>query len=297
MGFETPAAHELLIASLRKAEAFVALFDPNDQLIWANDSYERDFLRGLPLPQSFPDVLRHGFHNGFGVRINSGDVEAFLADILPRRRSVRFRAFAVDLVDGRWVWMTETLSSDGCLVSIATDITILKAHEDKLARAHHSALTASLTDDLTQIGNRRHILTVSGELLEQLGPQGLSIAIVDLDHFKAINDRHGHAYGDAVLRHFAAHCKLGLRPDDHIGRIGGEEFLLALPGVDLVAADAVLSRLRATLEPCGDVVYNFSAGLAQAAGGDALDSLISRADLALYEAKRAGRGCNRTRLG
>ena len=124
------------------------------------------------------------------------------------------------------------------------------------------------------------------------------MAIIDLDHFKAINDRCGHAAGDHVLREFARVSRGALRATDVLGRWGGEEFLLILPETTLDAALASVERLRvlalAIQLPAADkeapLRITFSAGLATTAdGARSLGEIIARADAALYEAKNEGR--------
>ncbi|MCG3189890.1 MAG: hypothetical protein LKCHEGNO_02417 [Burkholderiaceae bacterium] len=161
-----PSVLTELAAALDKAEMLVALYDPGDSLVWANRSFQAQFVRELPLPAAFADVVRHAFRGGFGVAIDSGDVEAFLADILRRRRSASYRAFASDMADGSWVWVTETLLDSGWLLSIASEITSLKHHERRLTEAHDHAFRAARTDELTQASNRRHILEVAKASLQ-----------------------------------------------------------------------------------------------------------------------------------
>lgn len=277
-----------LAAALADSELLVALFDPQDRLVWANPPFHARLLRGLPLPAAFADVLRHGFAGGFGVAIDCGDVEAFLVEILPRRRSARHRAFATDFVDGAWVWMTETLLDNGWLLSVGSEITSLKHHERQLTEAHDHAFRAARTDELTQAANRRHVLEVAHAAL----CRGPTLVLIDLDDFKLVNDRHGHAGGDAVLKHFVAHCQAQLRPGDLLGRLGGEEFLLVLDGAGEALADTIVERLRAALPACGQIAYGFSAGITCARAGDSVETALERADAALYEAKRAGKGRN-----
>ena len=126
----------------------------------------------------------------------------------------------------------------------------------------------------------------------------MTVAVIDLDHFKTINDRCGHAMGDHVLREFARASRGSLRAGDILGRWGGEEFLLVLPDTTLDAALASVERLRvlalAIQVPCADQEaqfrVTFSAGLATTAdGARSLDEIIARADAALYEAKNEGR--------
>jgi diguanylate cyclase (GGDEF)-like protein len=284
------AAH--LVQALGESAIAVALYDPHDTLVWANTNFDEMFLRGLQLPVPFADVLRHGFSNGFGVKIDSGNIEAFLADILSRRRSVAKRAFATDTVDGRWLWISETVTTDGWLLSVACDITALKQNEKRLERAHEDAVQAAMTDALTGASNRRHISALCEGHLQQLhmGDGLLSVALIDLDGFKQINDKHGHDVGDAVLRGFVNHFQVRSRGIDALGRWGGEEFLLLVPGATAEQAIRVVDRLRGWHDDAPGGPCTFSAGVAEAQHEDTVGTLLKRADNALYEAKRSGGG-------
>ena len=163
----------------------------------------------------------------------------------------------------------------------------------ELARAHEQAVQAAFTDYLTGVPNRRHILKLAESVLKdpRRHSQPVSIAVLDLDHFKKVNDGHGHAMGDAVLRHFCEHTQAHLRSGQAMGRLGGEEFLLLLPGTQLADAFTAMERVRSTLQPHAGMTYTFSAGVAQARPGEALHALMERADQALYRAKHRGRNC------
>jgi diguanylate cyclase (GGDEF)-like protein len=152
-------------------------------------------------------------------------------------------------------------------------------------------------DGLTGLPNRR--LTAekaTAALAAAAGHRPVSMALIDLDHFKSINDRYGHAVGDHVLREFAQLARKLLRSTDTLGRWGGEEFLLILPDTTIDAAVATVHRMRAATAEmpqvdaaCG-LVVSFSAGIASRSGtAQSLDEVIACADAALYEAKRAGR--------
>ena len=160
-----------------------------------------------------------------------------------------------------------------------------------LHEAHSTALHQAQTDALTGVSNRRHILQLAEAALidRRRHSQPLSLAVLDLDHFKAVNDTYGHRTGDAVLCAFCTHVNQQIRPPHMLGRLGGEEFLLLMPGTALAEAKTVLDRVHRTLEPQGCVKYTFSGGVAQAGGGEPLALVIERADSALYEAKRIGR--------
>lgn len=152
-------------------------------------------------------------------------------------------------------------------------------------------------DALTGVANRWHFMAMAGHEVRRSLRYGtpLSLAVVDLDEFKAINDRHGHGVGDLVLQRFSELCRHRLRNSDLIGRIGGEEFALLLPGTVLAEAREVLERLRtdlgaATVATGQGRSIRFTASFGLAAGGQGdLDELLRRADEALYEAKRSGR--------
>lgn len=161
------------------------------------------------------------------------------------------------------------------------------------------------TDALTGVLNRNGFLDQATAALSRArrAGQGSSVVMFDLDEFKAINDAHGHAAGDAVLRHFACVLRDGLRAGDVLGRIGGEEFALLLPGSDAAQAETATERLRAQAReqvshPSGVALVTVSAGVAAIQGDDtafaseagaALAAGLKAADAALYQAKVAGR--------
>ncbi len=152
-------------------------------------------------------------------------------------------------------------------------------------------------DELTQLFNRRHMQDLLDAEQARCARNGrpFSLAVVDVDHFKCINDSHGHGMGDQALKSVAALLTAGVRELDVVARWGGEEFLLMFPDTDSATAGVVLQRVLAGL---GDSVVcpsmpqlrvTFSAGVAQCEAGDDTDHTIERADAALYEAKRTGR--------
>jgi diguanylate cyclase (GGDEF)-like protein len=154
------------------------------------------------------------------------------------------------------------------------------------------------TDELTGLWMRRHFLEQLTEAVLMAEKQGtpLSLALVDIDHFKAINDRFGHPAGDQVLRELGKLFRDTLPQEALIGRWGGEEFMIALPNTDMAAATAIIETLRLRTQsicPNGDCTQSvgFSAGLAiYGTTATAIDEMISRADQALYKAKATGRG-------
>jgi diguanylate cyclase len=153
------------------------------------------------------------------------------------------------------------------------------------------------TDPLTGFGNRRALSDlVAKEVARSRRTKApFSLAVLDLDHFKNINDQHGHDAGDRALVHVARVAKASLRETDDVFRYGGEEFVVALVGANAEGARFVMDRMRGLVEGAPLVLENcslilrFSAGVAELAPGENAESLLKRADLALYEAKSAGR--------
>ncbi|HYD55742.1 MAG TPA: GGDEF domain-containing protein [Burkholderiales bacterium] len=155
-------------------------------------------------------------------------------------------------------------------------------------------------DELTGLGNRRFVMERGAELLKLARRHNRSLAVLmlDLDHFKAVNDRYGHAAGDDVLRFIGVAMTLQLRATDVAGRTGGEEFAMVLPETGLQDALATAERIRLAIaatpvptdESPAPIPVTVSIGVAALdASGGSLDDLLSRADGALYQAKRAGR--------
>jgi two-component system cell cycle response regulator len=146
-------------------------------------------------------------------------------------------------------------------------------------------------DALTGLSNRRAILTQLAGMVSGARRHGhpLSIAIIDIDHFKLVNDTHGHKVGDEVLVATARTLRAHLRAEDQLGRLGGEEFLALLGDTDAVAASRVAEKLRAEVAAADcPVGVTVSVGLATW-DGDTPEDLLHRADQALYAAKQAGR--------
>jgi diguanylate cyclase (GGDEF)-like protein len=156
----------------------------------------------------------------------------------------------------------------------------------------------AMTDPLTGIANRRHIEELARRALAHAGAHGepLCVLVLDVDHFKAVNDAFGHAVGDQVLVRVAQACKQALRRFDLLGRMGGEEFLIVLPDTSLEVAMQIAERLRRKVEslPLASLAPGLqitaSVGAAETDHeADDLPELVRRADTAMYRAKDAGR--------
>jgi len=156
---------------------------------------------------------------------------------------------------------------------------------------------ASQSDPLTGLLNRRGFLERAGRVLERSRRDGLPSAVVlfDLDHFKTINDRFGHDVGDQALQLFAETCRDSLRASDIVGRLGGEEFAVVLPGVGFEDACMVADRIRRTFGQAARIIAGneigatLSGGVSLYSGTEDIHELLKRSDTGLYRAKALGR--------
>ena len=200
--------------------------------------------------------------------------------------------------DHDWLASYFPLSSDGeviGLTAVVLDITERKRIEQALRASEAAVRALSLTDPLTGLANRRRLdeeLRSEAHRVQRYGGR-LSIVIADLDHFKRVNDEHGHQVGDGLLREFARVIRDHCRDVDLVARFGGEEFVILMPEVGAQDAQACAERMRASLE--GQVVppvlhpVTASFGVAELAPGEGEGSLLRRADKALYRGKSEGR--------
>lgn len=286
---------DLCSSLLSQSQVMVGVFDEHDRMQWANDAFCEALAIAPGLRPTWAEMMRHSYIHRQGPLINTDDFEAWLGSAASRRGKQPFRQFEADLCDGRWILMTETVDARGCMLCVAMDVTELARDHRDLRVERDQAERASLMDALTGIGNRSFVMTQLQQRLAAPLAQPLCIVMADLDHFKHMNDGFGHAAGDTVLRDFAQRLQAGLRRGDACGRVGGEEFMVLLQGLSLVEAQQVMQRLleavRASrpLQDHPEVGYRVSMGLAQALPGESAQALLSRADTALYQAKRQGR--------
>jgi len=178
-------------------------------------------------------------------------------------------------------------------------LTTLVLYQRRGAR-HMRAL--AMTDELTGAPNRRAVLTRLEALLQQDGAPPCSILVIDIDHFKSINDKHGHQVGDETLRLLTVKLRGAVAEPALLGRLGGEEFVVALPNTGLHDAQLFADQIRAQVPLIdlarwlGERRITVSIGVTTSAAADTVSAMLRRADAALYAAKHAGRNCVRTDL-
>lgn len=167
----------------------------------------------------------------------------------------------------------------------------------KLQQREAQIVVLSLTDQLTGVGNRRRLDQAIATEISRANRSGekCSAIMVDLDHFKKVNDTYGHKSGDKVLASFGHLLRREVRATDIVTRFGGEEFVVLMPNTNLEEAIAVADRIRDaqaanSIDPLGSPV-TASFGVVELAAGEQSDALLSQLDKALYSAKRSGRDC------
>jgi len=175
-----------------------------------------------------------------------------------------------------------------------------KRYTERLRDNANRSIEMAITDALTGLNNRRYMETHLASLVEQAAARGKPLAalILDIDYFKAVNDTHGHDAGDDVLREFSLRIRKSIRNIDLACRYGGEEFVIVMPETDMAVATMVAERIRRRIatEPFAiqkgerKLEVTISIGIAAIGGpGDTAETILKRADTALYRAKRDGR--------
>ncbi len=174
-----------------------------------------------------------------------------------------------------------------------------KRYQDKLRENYQMSMAMAVTDVLTGLHNRRYMESHLGNLVRRAveGARPVALVIMDIDHFKLVNDTHGHDVGDEVLKQFSERIQQNVRGIDLAARYGGEEFIIVMPDTDLTVAQTVAERLRKFIADVpfkvttddGELVVTVSLGVTVSGTADSPETMIKRADDALYQAKHEGR--------
>lgn len=275
------------------------MFDSTDKLIACNASFA--VLFHIPfsdiINMSFSDIVRTSKNSGKGIKIDTDDIETWINTALANRRSLAFRVFEVDLIDGRWFLLSEHTLDNGDMLTHAKEITPLKTSLHNLSAHSVKLQNLALTDELTQIANRRSfIASVDAEINRcQRQKDSTAFLLLDIDYFKQVNDTYGHMAGDHVLINIAQEIQLMLREYDIFGRLGGEEFGIFLSETSSSHAIEIAQRIRENIKQF-DIAFDghiinvtLSIGIAFATNECKFETLYKAADIALYRAKNSGR--------
>ncbi len=277
---------------------------------------QRDLLEALPTPLIVLDA--HGearyrsasTHKYFGSSIGKASLTAIreVARHLEDEDGVtpgdeHLHEITVRNPHGRTHHMTVAVrrmvfgGDDARILSLA-DVTHIRRIEDELREANEQLQHLATTDSLTGVSNRRHFFAQATDELARMRRhrRPAAMLMLDLDHFKSLNDRHGHDAGDKMLIEASTRIRMLLRGNDHFGRLGGEEFAGMLPETDIAAAFAVAQRVRESIAAIrlkiGDELVNMTCSIGLTAilpDSDTPELALKRADTALYNAKQAGR--------
>lgn len=291
---------EALESLKREEEKFRQLAENIDEVFWLrtenemiyiNPAYEKIWGRSVAMLYQRPDSFMDAVH--------PDDIDAVKKEFIQNNPgfNMQYRIVRPDETV-RWIWARSfaVTDDDGNVTrtaGIAVDITERKEFEEKLRQI-------SIKDPLTDIYNRRHIFERLEAMISrhERTQEALTLAILDIDFFKNVNDTYGHLAGDAVLKQFASTIRKGIRDYDLLGRYGGEEFIIIFPTTDCTCARDIVERLRVTIEESPviyedkEISYTFSGGIAgkgMITDGLTAEKLMEIADRNLYRAKERGR--------
>lgn len=280
-----------LIDAMESLPNGFVLYDKDDRLVICNQRYRELYAKSADLMVpgvSFGEIIRKGVERGQYIEA-AGREEEWIAERMEVHNNPS-DPIEQKLSDDKWLRIQERRTSEGGLVGFRIDISQLKQQEQKLEEL-------AWTDSLTGALNRHRFMELADSELDRAERHGheVSFLLLDADHFKQVNDCHGHAAGDTVLTELVERSTKVLRSHDLIGRIGGEEFCVLLPEVGKAGAAMAAERLRKAV---ADLRFAFegqliratiSIGAATLASGEDLPSMMKRADAALYQAKNSGR--------
>ncbi|MCW5874124.1 MAG: diguanylate cyclase [Anaerolineales bacterium] len=290
------------LAILQDQTDMICRYTPLGQITFANDAYERFF--GLQIDETGKRMI----WNRVLLEEDRQALQSKIEKITPERPSITTRSHD-RREDGalRWIeWTARGIfDENGVLIEVQSagrDVDNEVHLRQQLERNLRASEEQAMTDELTGLLNRRAI-TERAEIEWQRALQEnlpLSLVLMDLDHLKNINDSHGHLVGDEALRTIGNLLQTSMRRNDWAGRWGGDEFMLLLPGAELLMARQVaerlhqrISRSHVRLEDGTQVQLQVSLGVVSSPAGpkrtETLDELFARADGALYSAKQAGR--------
>ncbi len=289
-------SEERLRALHRNASDIVAIMDGNGiftyeaSSAWQILGYRTEDLIGKPLSNFVP---ADGLAN----------VQSFLSLLLAEPEAKATMEFSALHANGSWrefEVVGKNLLHDPAIAGLVINMRDISERKHLMAELEKLSETDALTGTL----NRRGFKKLAGQVFEQTRRNGhpLTLVMMDIDHFKGVNDKYGHAAGDMVLAMVADRCRKCIRNIDILGRFGGEEFIILLNDASLDAARNIVARIHSEIAASrvatikGDVSITASFGIATInAGARDLETAVRLADEALYEAKNSGRNCIRIR--
>jgi len=289
-------ARELMSSIIETMPDAVAAFDQDDRLLLCNAAYKHFYATSAPAIQkgaSFESILRYGLKNGQykDAGTSEAEREAWLTERLRKHRNPKPETMLQRLDDGRWLQVRERVSPSGVIVGVRSDITALKRAEQKVR-------IAAEQDALTGLANRTAFMRSFEQSLNgsRVNDGAGLVALIDLDHFKDLNDTLGHDMGDAYLKEISKRLRNATRAGDVVARLGGDEFAILMPGITNrdAAVSAIETLVAATTQSIwlgGKVIHpQMSIGISvYPEDGTRVSELMKNADIAMYATKKNGR--------
>lgn len=286
------ARDRLLVSALEAVANAIVITDPTARVEWVNPAFERltGYRHDEAIGRRPAELVKSGrqdkaFYEALWSTILAG--QTWRGEVINRRKDGSLYDEELTIAPVR-----DESGEIRHFVGVKQDISERKRLEAEL-------IELATTDALTGLANRRQFLDrmrLEFDRMKRYEGPPTTLLMLDLDHFKHVNDRHGHAVGDRVLRHFAELLRASQRRTDLAGRLGGEEFALLLPGTGIDSARQLAERLRERVAASpapgdgGDVGLTVSVGVASLRASDTSpDDALKRADGAMYRAKAAGR--------
>ncbi|MEW6634000.1 MAG: diguanylate cyclase [Pseudomonadota bacterium] len=287
----------------------LAMFDANGVLVYCNRQYRELFpltgdirLPGVPLRDILEAVTVTGEQQGIPKGQERRWIDGVLATLHMEGEQ------QIKLFDGRWLMLRTKPTQDGLALVVVSDITQIKSTEGELTTLSNQLAHLANTDALLGVGNRRAFDQALAKAVTDANQSDKDVALllIDVDSFKAYNDRYGHLAGDDCLRQISDCLRLRTRSSDIVARYGGEEFAVILPDTSGAGAERVADNLRAAVRERAIehdrsehriVTISIGVAISSLSGRQSPTNLILLADRALYAAKSAGRDATRLSSG
>tara|TARA_R110001583_G_scaffold16561_17_gene67914 strand:+ start:10356 stop:11297 length:942 start_codon:yes stop_codon:yes gene_type:complete len=275
----------------------------HDIVVYCNNTFASAF--GISKEQAIGktnrSLLKLAWSSHQGINIETDNFDLWYENNIDKLYEAKtLNQFETDLIDGRWFKMTRMNLENNFTLLFGVNITDLKQTQASLQKANQQIEVLANTDALTATHNRRSFYLLAEQAIKNAKRyyQPLSLLLIDLDHFKKINDNFGHEVGDFVLKEFSYRCQQFIRESDSLSRIGGEEFTILLPQTESAEATIIAEEIRLFINSHSfyiesldcHVDLSVSIGIsALTTKKESIKDLLAQADRALYHSKANGR--------
>ena len=289
----------LLLDNILNTNDAIAVFGPDDTIVFSNKTFATFYDASVSQinHRKWQDCVKQSFNAKKGLKYDTDDIDQWILNASKNRRVERQRTFEINTLDDNWFLCNETTNDQGYIVFHGIENTNNKKLEIALINSSNKLKLLTSTDSLTGLFNRRYFfMRLKDEISRyQRTDKYISVIMIDIDHFKNVNDQYGHSCGDEVLVGFSKLIKKMIRPYDIAARMGGEEFAVILPNTNMQEGQVVAERIRKAIESLSfdHIAKGFS--ITVSIGGMTSNSehnaskFTLKSDNALYKAKNNGR--------